>query len=47
MQVYDTINLGRRIDVLWPTSSMRNKGGKNFWKNWLPEDGMEGQVQLL
>lgn len=43
-QVYDTINLGRRIDVLWPSQTIRNKGGKSYWKSWLPEIGMEGMV---
>jgi len=43
-QVYDTINLGRRIDVVWPSQTMRNRGGKSFWKTWLPETGMEGMV---
>ncbi|XP_014673799.1 PREDICTED: pecanex-like protein 1 [Priapulus caudatus] len=43
-QVYDTINLGRRIDVQWPCEEWRQKGGKNFWKDWNPEKGMEGQV---
>lgn len=43
-QVYDTINLGRRIDVLWPDDSMRQKGGKSHWKDWVPEKGMEGPV---
>ncbi|XP_057368730.2 pecanex-like protein 1 [Daphnia carinata] len=43
-QVYDTINLGRRIDVLWPSPTIRNQGGKSYWKSWLPEAGMEGLV---
>lgn len=43
-QVYDTINLGRRIDVLWPSQTIRNQGGKSYWKSWLPEEGMEGVV---
>jgi hypothetical protein len=46
-QVYDTINLGRRIDVLWPSPTIRNQGGKSYWKSWLPEMGMEGQVRQL
>lgn len=45
--MYDTINLGRRIDVVWPNPTMRSKGGKSFWKNWLPEAGMEGLVGIL
>lgn len=42
--VYDCINLGRRIDVLWPNEYMRARGGRSHWRDWLPETGMEGQV---
>ncbi|XP_045480207.1 pecanex-like protein 1 [Harmonia axyridis] len=42
--VYDGINLGRRIDVLWPTEYMRIRGGRSYWNNWVPETGMEGFV---
>ncbi|CAG7819058.1 unnamed protein product [Allacma fusca] len=41
-QVYDGLNLGRRIDVVWPDESMRARGGRSYWQNWVPEDGMEG-----
>ncbi|XP_071440736.1 pecanex-like protein 1 isoform X2 [Hetaerina americana] len=43
-QVYDAINLGRRIDVAWPDERMRARGGRSHWRDWLPEKGMEGQV---
>ncbi|XP_075233994.1 pecanex isoform X2 [Lycorma delicatula] len=43
-QVYDAINLGRRIDVSWPDERMRANGGRSHWHDWLPEKGMEGQV---
>lgn len=43
-QVYDTINLGRRIDVQWPSEYMRDRGGKNSWKDWKPTEGLEGPV---
>ena len=43
-QVYDTINLGRRIDVQWPSEIMREHGGKSYWKDWSPMEGMEGIV---
>uniref|UniRef100_T1IPX1 Pecanex-like protein n=1 Tax=Strigamia maritima TaxID=126957 RepID=T1IPX1_STRMM len=43
-QIYDTINLGRRIDVQWPDELMRQRGGKNNWKDWTPEKGMEGSI---
>ncbi|KAL1506032.1 hypothetical protein ABEB36_005467 [Hypothenemus hampei] len=42
--VYDCINLGRRIDVSWPTEYMRCRGGRSYWKDWIPEVGMEGPV---
>ncbi|KAJ8972889.1 hypothetical protein NQ317_008510 [Molorchus minor] len=42
--VYDAINLGRRIDVMWPTEYMRIRGGRSHWKDWVPETGMEGPV---
>ena len=43
-QVFDNINLGRRIDVQWPNEEWRQKGGKNQWGGWVPERGMEGLV---
>ena len=44
LQVYDNINLGRRIDPMWPNENWRLKGGRNSWKDWLPEEDMEGTV---
>ena len=43
-QVYDAINLGRRIDVIWPDEKMRQQGGRTGWQHWIPERGMEGCV---
>ena len=45
--MYDNINLGRRIDPLWPDEFWRSKGGRNNWKDWLPEEGMEGIVSFI
>ncbi|GBP53300.1 Pecanex-like protein 1 [Eumeta japonica] len=42
--VYDCINLGRRIDVVWPSEAQREKGGRNYWGNWIPLAGMDGLV---
>lgn len=42
--VYDGINLGRRIDVCWPNDYTRLRGGRSYWRDWVPEAGMEGQV---
>ena len=47
LQVYDKINLGRRIDPLWPDELWRSRGGQNYWKDWLPEEGMEGIVSTF
>ncbi|XP_018017369.2 pecanex-like protein 1 isoform X1 [Hyalella azteca] len=43
-QIYDTLNLGRRIDVLWPSNEMRNLGGRNCWGSFVPVEGMSGPV---
>ena len=45
LQVYDNINLGRRIDPQWPEDDWRLRGGRNDWKDWLPEERMEGTVR--
>ncbi|CAH0726774.1 unnamed protein product, partial [Brenthis ino] len=42
--VYDCINLGRRIDVLWPSEQQRERGGRNYWGGWVPMAGMDGLV---
>ncbi|XP_053608711.1 pecanex-like protein 1 isoform X2 [Plodia interpunctella] len=42
--VYDCINLGRRIDVQWPSEYQRERGGRNFWGSWVPSAGMDGLV---
>lgn len=44
LEVYDCLDLGRRIDVLWPSESMRLAGGRSSWKksSWEPLDGMAG-----
>lgn len=34
-----------RIDVIWPEETMRFRGGRSYWQNWVPEDGMEGVVR--
>lgn len=44
--VYDCINLGRRIDVQWPSEYMRERGGRNHWGSWFPSAGMDGFVSI-
>ena len=44
LQVYDNMNLGRRIDPYWPDPEWRAKGGRNAWTSWIPLENMEGPV---
>uniref|UniRef100_A0A182JWU3 Pecanex-like protein n=1 Tax=Anopheles christyi TaxID=43041 RepID=A0A182JWU3_9DIPT len=43
-QIYDCLDLGRRIDVTWPNEQFRSSGGRSSWKDWTPQDGMVGNV---
>ena len=43
-QVYDNMNLGRRIDPQWPDPEWRARGGRNAWQTWIPLENMEGPV---
>lgn len=44
IEIYDCLDLGRRIDVLWPNECMRLAGGRSSWKKsaWEPQEGMVG-----
>lgn len=44
LEIYDCLDLGRRIDVCWPNEQMRLAGGRSSWKNsaWEPTEGMVG-----
>ncbi|XP_023334859.1 uncharacterized protein LOC111706259 [Eurytemora carolleeae] len=44
LMVYDNINLGRRIDPIWPEPEWRAKGGRNSWNTWIPDVNMKGIV---
>jgi len=44
LQVYDNMNLGRRIDPQWPDPEWRARGGRNAWGVWIPLENMEGPV---
>uniref|UniRef100_A0A182M1A8 Pecanex-like protein n=1 Tax=Anopheles culicifacies TaxID=139723 RepID=A0A182M1A8_9DIPT len=43
-QIYDCLDLGRRIDVTWPNEQFRSSGGRSSWKDWSPQEGMVGNV---
>lgn len=43
-EIYDYLDMGRRIDVSWPTETMRLAGGRSSWKEWLPQEGMVGYI---
>lgn len=43
-EIYDYLDMGRRIDVVWPSEDMRLNGGRSSWKDWLPQEGMVGYV---
>lgn len=44
LQIYDCLDLGRRIDVVWPSEEMRASGGRSSWQDWSPHVGMVGYV---
>ncbi|XP_069494698.1 pecanex-like protein 1 isoform X2 [Ambystoma mexicanum] len=43
-QVLETINLSKRKELQWPDESIRLKAGRSGWKDWIPQEGMEGHV---
>lgn len=43
-EIFDCLDLGRRIDVDWPSESMRSSGGQSSWKDWTPQEGMVGFI---
>lgn len=43
-EIYDCLDLGRRIDVVWPNEEMRATGGRSSWKEWTPQEGMVGFI---
>lgn len=42
--MYDCLDLGRRIDVVWPCEEMRKAGGRSSWGRWVPQKDMMGTV---
>lgn len=43
-EIYDYLDMGRRIDIVWPSEQMRLSGGRSSWKDWIPQEGMVGYV---
>ncbi|XP_061467167.1 pecanex-like protein 1 isoform X1 [Rhineura floridana] len=43
-QVLEGINLSKRKELQWPDETIRLKAGRNSWKDWSPQEGMEGHV---
>ncbi|XP_036062486.1 pecanex-like protein 1 isoform X4 [Onychomys torridus] len=43
-QILEGINLSKRKELQWPDEGIRLKAGRNSWKDWSPQEGMEGQV---
>ncbi|XP_070370007.1 pecanex-like protein 1 isoform X10 [Equus asinus] len=43
-QILDGINLSKRKELQWPDEGVRLKAGRNSWKDWSPQEGMEGHV---
>ncbi|CAI5763873.1 1 isoform X3 [Podarcis lilfordi] len=43
-QILEGINLSKRKELQWPDETIRLKAGRNSWKDWSPQEGMEGHV---
>ncbi|XP_077118301.1 pecanex-like protein 1 isoform X5 [Ranitomeya variabilis] len=43
-QVLEGVNISKRKELQWPDELVRLKAGKNSWKDWIPQEGMEGHV---
>ncbi|XP_019406988.1 PREDICTED: pecanex-like protein 1 isoform X5 [Crocodylus porosus] len=43
-QVLEGINMSKRKELQWPDEVIRLKAGRNSWKDWSPQEGMEGHV---
>ncbi|XP_067152643.1 pecanex-like protein 1 isoform X5 [Apteryx mantelli] len=43
-QVLEGINMSKRKELQWPDEVIRLKAGRNGWKDWSPQEGMEGHV---
>uniref|UniRef100_A0A8C9NHW4 Pecanex-like protein n=1 Tax=Serinus canaria TaxID=9135 RepID=A0A8C9NHW4_SERCA len=45
-QVLEGINVSKRKELQWPDEVIRLKAGRNSWKDWSPQEGMEGHVSF-
>ncbi|XP_030627628.1 pecanex-like protein 1 isoform X2 [Chanos chanos] len=43
-QVLEVINLSKRKELQWPDESIRLRAGRSWWREWSPQEGMEGHV---
>ncbi|KAM5273996.1 pecanex-like protein 1 isoform 2-T2 [Ctenodactylus gundi] len=43
-QILEGINMSKRKELQWPDEGIRLKAGRNGWKDWSPQEGMEGHV---
>ncbi|XP_008821437.1 pecanex-like protein 1 isoform X3 [Nannospalax galili] len=43
-QILEGINLSKRKELQWPDEGIRLKAGRSSWKDWSPQEGMEGHV---
>ncbi|XP_006516156.1 pecanex-like protein 1 isoform X5 [Mus musculus] len=43
-QILEGINVSKRKELHWPDEGIRLKAGRNSWKDWSPQEGMEGHV---
>lgn len=38
--------MSKRKELQWPDEVIRLKAGRNSWKDWSPQEGMEGHVSF-
>ncbi|XP_078089549.1 pecanex-like protein 1 isoform X4 [Mustelus asterias] len=43
-QVMEAINMSKRRELHWPDEVIRMRAGRISWKDWSPQEGMEGNV---
>ncbi|XP_038640378.1 pecanex-like protein 1 isoform X6 [Scyliorhinus canicula] len=43
-QVMEAINMSKRRELYWPDEAIRMRAGRISWKDWSPQEGMEGYV---